>query len=317
MNTRTTIPEERLDLKVEDEVDFFRKPQSKDAPGWHGPATVVDISKVSRGIVTVRHQNRPFEVALSDVKKHLHIWVFMAAYTGSIHTNVWQHIRKTVENLPYGKLVHVGHARQSVDGQSTETDSWKRSPNNSHQTSLISAIKFFAGSHLHLDNVNAARMGTGLRALPSIKRYTSAVVIAWRPGTQYTQYVNMVATGENWVAGFRPTESIEDWRNSRVLQLLMTDDVVSLAEINKPGSNLQPAEAPRAEQNIPERLSTITEGSNETDVSASSLAAFFSQDNPKLQRSWIMLSLRQQTCWNLCREKQKSRPMATQSTACP
>ena len=48
LNTRTTIPGERYQYKVGDEVDFYRQPSTKDAPGWSGPATLTDVSQCSR-----------------------------------------------------------------------------------------------------------------------------------------------------------------------------------------------------------------------------------------------------------------------------
>ena len=58
MNTRTTMAGQKLNLQVGDEVDFFRTPASKDATGWHGPAEVIDVSRVPKGIVSVKWQTK-------------------------------------------------------------------------------------------------------------------------------------------------------------------------------------------------------------------------------------------------------------------
>jgi hypothetical protein len=50
MNTRTTLPAQRLNLQVGEEVDFYKELASKDVSGWYGPATVIDVSRITRGI---------------------------------------------------------------------------------------------------------------------------------------------------------------------------------------------------------------------------------------------------------------------------
>ncbi len=55
-NTRTTASSSTLNLQVGEEIDFFRQPGTKDTSGWYGPATVVDVSKAARGVITLRFQ---------------------------------------------------------------------------------------------------------------------------------------------------------------------------------------------------------------------------------------------------------------------
>ena len=74
------MPAQRLDLKVGEEVDFYRKPGSKDTPGWFGPAEVADTSRAVRGVITVRYQNRPMEVQLSNIRRHMSFMVFQTTY---------------------------------------------------------------------------------------------------------------------------------------------------------------------------------------------------------------------------------------------
>ena len=41
MNTRTTMAGQRLNLHVGEEVDVYRKPDTKDVSGWHCEASVM------------------------------------------------------------------------------------------------------------------------------------------------------------------------------------------------------------------------------------------------------------------------------------
>ena len=54
LNTRSTLSAQKLNLQVGDEVDVYRAPTNKDTSGWEGPAEVIDTSRASRGVVSVR-----------------------------------------------------------------------------------------------------------------------------------------------------------------------------------------------------------------------------------------------------------------------
>ena len=65
----------------------------------------------------------------------------------------------------------------------------------------MSAVKFFGENHLHLSNVVAARVGRGLRELPSIRGYAESMVIIWRPGGSYMQLLtDRLGTAANTAA---------------------------------------------------------------------------------------------------------------------
>ena len=74
LNTRSTLSAQKLNLQVGDEVDVYRAPTNKDTSGWEGPAEVIDTSRASRGVVSVRHNSRVKEVQLSHLRRHLHFW---------------------------------------------------------------------------------------------------------------------------------------------------------------------------------------------------------------------------------------------------
>ena len=61
---------QKLNLQVGDEVDFFRTPASKDATGWQGPAEVIYVSRVPRGIVSIKWQSKIMEVQIPNIRRH-------------------------------------------------------------------------------------------------------------------------------------------------------------------------------------------------------------------------------------------------------
>ena len=118
LNTRTTMPAQKLNLGVGEEVDFYRAQTSKDASGWFGPAEVIDVSRATRGVITVRWQSRTMDIQLPNVRRHLHFLALLTALEDSelafptTYSNVWSTIRVTAEKLTSGSLVHVGFHRQ-------------------------------------------------------------------------------------------------------------------------------------------------------------------------------------------------------------
>ena len=106
----------------------------------------------------------------------------------TVHDYVWTYIRAGAEQCRSGTFVHVGchlHAGRWILTSPTRND-----------PKLMSAVKFFGENHLQLNNVVAARIGKGLRDLPAIKGYDSSIVVIWRPGSTYKQFIEPSNAGQ-------------------------------------------------------------------------------------------------------------------------
>ena len=105
------MPAQRLDLKIGDEVDFYREQSNKDTSGWFGPAQVIDVSRAQRGVVTVRWRSLPLECQLSDLRRHLQFFVYLASYLGTStpHNHSWQFLRRYFNTVKPGSFVHIGN----------------------------------------------------------------------------------------------------------------------------------------------------------------------------------------------------------------
>ena len=92
-------------------MDFFRQPHAKDTLGWSGPATVADISRASRGVITLKFNNRYTEVALQNLCRHLHFLVYLAAHRpGDPGQNIVQYLKTQAEGLAVGSWIAVSHS---------------------------------------------------------------------------------------------------------------------------------------------------------------------------------------------------------------
>ena len=142
-NGRTTISAETLNLKTGEEVDIFRKPTTKDASGWHGPAIVVDVNSAKRGVVSVRFHNKISEVALADIRRHLTLFTFLQdTQISSVHTNVFQFIKDSIERLPIRSYKQFGQVLQG--------SKWKTSTSNKQIPGVHEALKCFRRKPLAL-----------------------------------------------------------------------------------------------------------------------------------------------------------------------
>jgi len=101
----------------------------------------------------------------------------------------------------------------------------------------------------------AARIGRGLKELPAIKGNSSSIVIIWRPGGAYNQFIEPTTTGSQVVDRVRFDLERAAWAQLRVLQLLMTDDTAALSEID--GRHQTEVDPTPGDDHIEGRLSTI------------------------------------------------------------
>ena len=64
-------------LAVEDLVELYRPPPTKDVSGWHGPVTVTDLVAPNHGIIRIRWQGRSMTCRTQDVRQDLLYPVFV------------------------------------------------------------------------------------------------------------------------------------------------------------------------------------------------------------------------------------------------
>jgi hypothetical protein len=258
MNTRTTPSSQNLNLSVGDEVDFFRVQNSKDVSGWFGPADVVDVSRASRGIISIKHHSHIMEVQTQQIRRHLHFLTFFSTDVlhSEVHHNLWQFIRQALENLSPKTLIHLGNV--------VNNGTWTESRSNAKHPGLMNAIRFFAENHLSLEGVVSARIGMGLQHLPHISGYAGAITIFWRPGRQGLRFNEKWTDSKGQLAKYKISDDYEDWQQLRVIQILLGDSCTTTVQIG--GRQLPEAvtETPQATARA-DHLSPITEVSHETE----------------------------------------------------
>eukprot|EP00974_Lingulodinium_polyedra_P025990 2509543-Lingulodinium_polyedra.AAC.1 len=104
-----------------------------------------------------------------------------------------------------------------------------------------------------------------VRELPPMRGFIGATTLLWRPGSTYARIIEQAPEHGQALGRVRLQQEYDDWSRLRVFQLLMVDDTAGIID----SGGIRQAEADAAPSDM-ERLSTIEEVSNETDISIES-----------------------------------------------
>ena len=199
-------------------VDYYRKPNSKDISGWIGPATIIDITDLSRGTIGVKFQNNKMNCRLGDVRRHLHFLCLMAAPNSAadLPRPMWTVLRTIVEQAVEGQPLHIGWSLVTQQGQ----PAWKCTDSTKQYSKELHHLKEFAYRGLQLDDCVAVRAGRGLSHLPALHGHTSSLMLWWLSGCKdEIHYYEYDCSGSMNLRHFMP----EQWKNLRIVQFLCTN----------------------------------------------------------------------------------------------
>ena len=123
IRTRSLPSGQTSNYQVGDSVDYYRKPSTKDLSGWLGPATVIDVTDLSRGTIGIKFQNNRMNCRLADLRHHLHFLCRMAAPNSAMDLPrpVWTTFRTIAEQSVDGHPSHLGWTLFTHQG----TAAWK------------------------------------------------------------------------------------------------------------------------------------------------------------------------------------------------
>ena len=291
LNTRSTVSAANLDLKVGDEVDFYREPTTKDVSGWYGPGKVSDTSMLNRGMVTVRHLRNFYEVALNHIRKHLTYWVFLTSDDARPHTTyrtVWNEMRRLVNDMPRNTTEHLGPYKEKGNLANRAT-----TVKGSSRSRLLCAIRFFGENHLQLGQVISARVGHGVRILHGVTGYSRAVTMFWSPHNNAHRFLEQTADDKGRIAATNIGHLTELWPQMRCVRFHLAPEECGIAiKVEEPSARPagDPADGEPSATVEPNTgaLSPIPEGTEPDDESYDShstlLSMFYEHNDSDLQR---------------------------------
>ena len=153
-----------LELKLGDLVEFYRKPVTKDAVGWHGPAEVVNLTSLKDGLLHVKWQGRVIAVRIQDVRTAMVYFSFLMRPSGPIKT-----FKAEVENQT-ANVLRLGWMRQ---GQN-----WIECQGNRSHSSLLVAGLYLSAVYMNLQGVIGFRCGANAQNLPAVS-FDDTLLLWW------------------------------------------------------------------------------------------------------------------------------------------
>jgi hypothetical protein len=216
--TQTRPSGEQLDFKVNDEIEYWRDPATKDIPGWRGPGVIVDVSRIEHGRLGVRtSSDNVITCRIQDVRHRL---MFMALFMrpgehqGSRAGDV---IRDGVERLASGKIITLGIVK-AADGQ------WLPTADTAKYRNMLQAALFTAEVVYQLTTTLAVRFGHGVRSLTARDEFANSLLVWWYPNCpEETNYYYSAPHKLSVVAVVG-----ERWPEARLMQLLLQPEALDL-----------------------------------------------------------------------------------------
>ena len=203
--TKTRRAGELLELELNDMVDFYRKPITKDGHGWIGPAEVVNLTSMKDGMIHVKWQGHIIAVRIGDVRRSLMFPVFLTKPTGPVRV-----FKEEVENH-IGVITRVGWIREITGHRVKPTvNSQKSFPQDFMSHQCVS----------QLDGVIGFGFGANVQSLTAVN-FDDTLLLWWQVGRidEWSHsYINM--TGTKFV---NRSKMIGECENVAVAHFFMVD----------------------------------------------------------------------------------------------
>ena len=182
--SRTRPAGELLGIEVGDQVEFFRKPSTKDLSGWHGPATVVDTTSLRDGQLGLRWQGRLLTCRLQDIRALTYTCLLVTAESNSPTTIVQLAAEQHV-----GVIVRLGWFRSESRWLAFEA-------NKRYARELLAGLHM-ASCLLHLSGVVSFRFGCDIASIPAVACDDSLLV--WWPVGALEEWLHVFLPGHQSV----------------------------------------------------------------------------------------------------------------------
>ena len=169
--TKTRAAAELLELAIGDQVDIFRKGNTKDVAGWFGPGVVCDLTQLSEGQVNVRFQGKVLLCRIQDIRRSLMFTVFLARESSNSPVSVMREAAESHDKM----AVRIGWFKQN--------GKWRALESNPKYPREIIAGLHLAACNLHFNGVVSMRFGCNVNSLSGVM-CDESLLIWWNRGKQ-------------------------------------------------------------------------------------------------------------------------------------
>ena len=252
-------------FQVGDMVEYHRPSSSKDSTGWHGPVEVVAV-KPESGQVILRINGRDLPNRIQDVRKSMFIYASLEGITMSAH-GAMSLVANAAANQQPGTFTSYGYV-QGPSSKLVPTKASRKHPD------ILAATDFVLRNCLLVSDAVSVRIGNGVKKFPAFPKANFSVVFWWFPN-RHSELMAFesehIAVDMSELIGPAYTEALS-------IQCLLAGDMAGLSEIIQLNAedalHLPEQHVANHEASAPStpRLSTIPEGSNESETASAFLA---------------------------------------------
>ncbi len=147
-----------MDLHPGEQIDFYRKEQQKDVPGWRGPATVTDLSRIDEGNIQFDFQGRSMSARVSDVRRALVHLIFLAAASRGPRSSPWDVVVQAIALMMPMSWMTLGWELRA--------GGWVMTIETLKNYATYLAALHCAACGLHLAGIVTVRLASGAVTLP-------------------------------------------------------------------------------------------------------------------------------------------------------
>ena len=216
-------------IRKGDLVDLYRRPATRDIPGWRGPALVLDLLE-SAGTAIVKWQNRPYVVSLRHLRHHeghaaaLHLVQTQgpsAVYeTDRLDLRSLMQLMDFADAEAFGKIFTFGWIYVP------ENQTWRHERLDHPVIGLATSV---AHDFLRDFKFDALKFGTAVRKIPPIPACVSGMLICWSRRNRLHYRIAEVTPSE----GINLTKFMPDVMSSSFLlfcgwQFISSDDPATM-----------------------------------------------------------------------------------------
>ena len=202
--SKTRAAGELQELAVGDLVEVFRRPTTKDSPGWVGPAEVRDLSGLKEGIIYVKWQGRLLLARTQDVRRALVFFSFLTRLSTPL-----RRFREGVEQQR-GDALRLGWFKQG--------NVWISCEGNQHNLEMLQAGFYVSAVCLHLNGTVGFRFGSSISGLPAVQ-YDDTLLLWWKPG-RLDLWQHCFLAGTKYIS----LDRVIGEKDVSVVQFFMVDD---------------------------------------------------------------------------------------------
>ena len=178
-------------------VDIYRQPHRKDDYGWHGPAELVSVQRMT-GTAIVVHQGQPLVLPLNHIRRHVAMDYFnevLSAHTDD--TSVTFHftakgeirqpavpqsykiLQQLIDATPPGKCIWIGYkVKEDLTGV------WVPTFQEFVKHPVYRAVEQ-SDLQQHLGQIHGLLYGTDLRRIPCPRQHSQGLLLRWNRVTPH------------------------------------------------------------------------------------------------------------------------------------